>query len=78
MSTEGTMESPADDEYQCFTCNRRFRGHVFEVVKEWDRMHFENEPPSVEIEGSTGLECYCSKRCLDARLADLPSRHWSD
>ena len=63
------MESPAADEYQCFTCNRRFRGRVFEVVKEWDRTLFEDEPPSVEIEGSTGLECYCSKRCLDARLA---------
>lgn len=75
------MESLADDEYQCFNCNRIFRGRVFEVTGEWNRTHFEDELPSVEVEGSVGLECYCSRRCLDARLRlvmaaeGVPIRH---
>ena len=61
------MQSPSDDEYQCFTCKRVFRSPVFDISRGWERTHFNDEIPSVEIEDSYGLECYCSRACLDAR-----------
>lgn len=61
------MQSPNDDEYQCFTCKRVFRSPVFDISRGWERTHFDEEIPSVEIEDSYGLECYCSRACRDAR-----------
>ncbi|WP_321954267.1 hypothetical protein [Paraburkholderia bannensis] len=56
-----------DDEYECFTCKRRFRCHVFSISKEWDRVDYSGKMPSVEVTGSYGLECYCSSNCCAAR-----------
>ena len=61
------MGSPNHDEYQCFNCMRVFRSPVFDIAREWNRTHFEEDPPSVEIRGSVGLECYCSRECLNVR-----------
>jgi hypothetical protein len=58
----------ADDEYECFTCKRRFRTSVFSIVREWNRVDYSGELPSVEITESYGLECYCSQTCLNLRL----------
>jgi hypothetical protein len=44
-----------------------FQSTVFEIIREWNRTHFEDDPPSVEIQGAWGLECYCSRECLNAR-----------
>ncbi len=56
-----------DDEYECFTCKRRFRVSVFSISREWERVDYRGEMPSVEIVGSYGLECYCSQACAAAR-----------
>ena len=61
------MESLGADEYQCFTCNRMFGNPVFNITREWERTHFGEGMPSVEILDSYGLECYCSRACVDAR-----------
>ena len=61
------MESLGDNEYECFTCRRVFRTPVFDISREWERTHFNDGIPSVEIKGSYGLECYCSRACVDAR-----------
>lgn len=61
------METLDEDSYQCFTCDRIFSGRVFEVGREWNRVHFDYEPPEFEVSEGTGLECYCSQACLDAR-----------
>ncbi|MGT2476484.1 hypothetical protein [Paraburkholderia terrae] len=63
------MESPDEDDYECYTCDRMFNGRVFQVCREWDRVHFEYDPPEVEISDATALECYCSQACMDARCS---------
>ena len=61
------MDQLADDEYECFTCKRKFRSRVFSISKEWDRVDFDDELPCVEIRDAYGIECYCSKYCAVAR-----------
>ncbi|CAG9219342.1 hypothetical protein BCAR13_410049 [Paraburkholderia caribensis] len=68
------MSSIPDDEYECLTCNRRFNSRVFNISREWERVDFECLIPEVEIEGSYGLECYCSLQCLVARRAEVMAR----
>jgi hypothetical protein len=68
------MDSMADDEYECFSCNRRFKSRVFNISREWERVHFEYSIPEVEIEGSYGLECYCSLQCLAARRVEVMAK----
>lgn len=65
------MSSIPNDEYECFTCDRRFKSRAFSISREWDRVHFEYSLPEVEIEGAYGLECYCSLECLTARRTDV-------
>ncbi|KGR99292.1 hypothetical protein X946_1063 [Burkholderia sp. ABCPW 111] len=60
------MDTVDSDAYDCFHCGRLFRTTVFEVIRERDRVYFDTDPPSVEVRESEGLECYCSRMCLDA------------
>jgi hypothetical protein len=61
------MDQLADEDYECFTCKRIFRNKVFSIAKEWDRVDFDNELPSVDVVEAHGLECYCSKVCAITR-----------
>ncbi|WP_233886395.1 hypothetical protein [Paraburkholderia flagellata] len=61
----------SDDEYECFTCGRIFTTRVFEITREWDRVHYCTILPEVEVEEAYGLECYCSQACLVARRANV-------
>jgi hypothetical protein len=61
------METLDDNSFECFTCSRIFTGRVHEITREWERTDFGGELPEIEIVGSCGLECYCSRSCLDAR-----------
>ncbi|ANB72637.1 hypothetical protein AYM40_09850 [Paraburkholderia phytofirmans OLGA172] len=63
-----------DDEYECFTCKRRFRAALFSISREWDRVHYHEGETEVEISGSEGLECYCSQVCGTARRALVMAR----
>jgi hypothetical protein len=60
-----------DDEYECFTCKRRFRSTLFSISREWNRVHYEEGDPEVEISSSEGLECYCSQACATARRTSV-------
>ncbi len=68
------METMDSDDYQCFTCDRIFRGRVFEIAREWERVHFSENIPDVEIEGSYGIECFCSQLCTDLRREEVMAR----
>jgi hypothetical protein len=68
------MGAISDDEYECFTCLKRFRGRVFNNSPEWERVHYGAEIPEVEIEDAWGLECYCSRSCQKARRAEVMAR----
>jgi len=68
------MNSMAHDEYQCFSCSKRFRSRVFSITREWECVHFEYYLPEIEIENSCGLECYCSFECLSERRAEVMKR----
>lgn len=61
------MDHSTDDEYECFACKRRFHARVFTLSKEWERVEYSGEMPSVDISDSYGLECYCSQECLNLR-----------
>jgi hypothetical protein len=65
------MSSIAEDEFECFTCNKKFKKRVFEISREWDCVDFKKAIPEVEIEGAYGLECYCSWSCLETRRAEV-------
>ncbi|SAK89717.1 hypothetical protein AWB78_04747 [Caballeronia calidae] len=71
---EQVMETLDSDSYQCFTCDRIFKGRVFEIAREWERVHFSESIPEVEIEDSWGLECYCSQLCANLRLEEVMAR----
>jgi len=60
------MESSGADEYQCFTCNRMF-GNPGSTSRGMGADHFDEGISSVEILDSYGLECYCSRACIEAR-----------
>lgn len=68
------METLDEDDYECFTCNRIFKGRVFEIAREWERVHFSESIPEVEIEDSRGLECYCSQLCANLRREEVMAR----
>ncbi|WP_277183299.1 hypothetical protein [Caballeronia sp. BR00000012568055] len=68
------METLDSDSYQCFTCDRIFSGRVFEIAREWERVHFSDGIPEAEIEDSWGLECYCSQLCADLRREEVMAR----
>lgn len=61
------MDQFDEDEYECFTCRRRFHSAVFSISREWNRVHYDSVVPEVEITGSEGLECYCSEACAASR-----------
>jgi hypothetical protein len=65
------MSAIADDEYECYTCLKRFKGRVFNIGREWERVHYGAEIPEIEIEDAWGLECYCSHSCQEARRAGV-------
>ncbi|MFL9964292.1 hypothetical protein PQR02_25150 [Paraburkholderia sediminicola] len=68
------MDTVDSSRYECFHCNRLFQTPVFEVAREWGCVRFDTEPPNVEIHGSEGLECYCSRGCLNARVSIVMAR----
>lgn len=56
-----------DDEYECFGCNRTFRSYVFSIDKEWERVEYGSDIPSIEVRQAEGLERYCSPECRTSR-----------
>lgn len=68
------METPDSDSYECFSCNRIFRGRVFEIAREWNRTHFSDGIPEVEIRDSWVLECFCSQDCLNRCREEVMAR----
>lgn len=60
------METVPSDQFECFRCRRIFRGGVYEIVHERCRLHFEERVPYVESLNLRGLECYCSRVCLES------------
>lgn len=71
---EVIMATIPTDEYECFTCQIRFKGRVFSIAREWERVHFGKALPEVEIVDADGLECYCSKICLEQRCEEVMAR----
>ncbi|MFM0498412.1 hypothetical protein PQQ88_26310 [Paraburkholderia caledonica] len=61
------MDQLDGDEYECFTCKQRFRSASFSISREWNRVNYAGDEPEVEIQGSEGLECYCSQACATSR-----------
>ncbi|WP_155681571.1 hypothetical protein [Burkholderia stagnalis] len=68
------MDTVDSDAYECFHCGRQFRTTVFEVIRERERMHFDTDPPTIEVQEAEGLECYCSCACLAARAPIVMAR----
>ena len=68
------METIANDEYECFTCSVRFKKKVFSITREWERVDFSEALPEVDILDAYGLECYCSKSCLEGRRDEVMAR----
>jgi hypothetical protein len=62
-----TMDQLDGDEYECYTCKQRFRSASFSISREWNRVNYAGDEPEVEIQGSEGLECYCSQACATSR-----------
>ncbi|WP_157696069.1 hypothetical protein [Caballeronia temeraria] len=62
------METVPSDQFECFHCRRVFYGGVYEIVHERCRLHFEERVPYVESLNLRGLECYCSRACLESRV----------
>ncbi|SAK48337.1 hypothetical protein AWB75_01124 [Caballeronia catudaia] len=62
------MEPVFSDNFECFHCHTIFRDGVYEIVHERCRLHFEERVPYVENQDLRGIECYCSRACLEARL----------
>lgn len=63
-----------DDEYECFTCNRRFRSALYSISRELERVDYVEAEPVVEISASVGLECYCSQACAASRRSLVMAR----
>ncbi|MBB5463681.1 hypothetical protein [Paraburkholderia sp. Cpub6] len=68
------MNSIPEDEYECFTCNIRFKGRVFSITREWERVDFTKSLPVIEIADAEGLECYCSRACLEKRRDEVMAK----
>jgi hypothetical protein len=68
------MELAQPDHFECFHCHKIFQGRVYEVVRERSRLHFDGRVPHVESDNFCGLECYCSRSCLDARVDRVMAR----
>lgn len=68
------MSAINSEVYECFHCGCAFRTTIFEVIREMDRVHFETDPPMVEVREAEGLECYCSRTCLDAHAPIIMAR----
>lgn len=65
------MEDALSNHFECFHCHTTFRRKVYEIVRERCRLHFLERVPYFEIEDSRGLECYCSRGCLDSRMDEV-------
>lgn len=68
------MATISEDEYECFTCHIRFKGRVFSITREWERVHFDKVLPEIEIDDAVGLECYCSAACVQKRRDEVMAR----
>jgi predicted nucleic-acid-binding Zn-ribbon protein len=71
---EAVMDTILGDQYECFTCSIRFKERVFNIIREWERVHFDTKLPEIEIEDAYGLECYCSQTCLEGRRDEVMER----
>jgi hypothetical protein len=63
-----------DDEFECYTCGTIFKGTMFAVTCEWERVYYMQETRMVAVEGSLRLECYCSTQCRQARAKEVMNR----
>ncbi|SPB15376.1 hypothetical protein NOV72_02602 [Caballeronia novacaledonica] len=68
------MDTVLSDQFECFHCRKTFGGGVYEIVHERCRLHFEERVPYVESLNLRGLECYCSRACLESRVDRVMAR----
>jgi hypothetical protein len=71
---EPALELASPNDFECFHCHKVFQGSVYEIVSERCRLHFDEQVPYVESENLCGFECYCSRACLESRVANVMAR----
>jgi hypothetical protein len=57
-----------DDEFECYSCGTVFKGIVFGVTFQWERVHYMQNTRMVSAHNSYRWECYCSSECRQARV----------
>lgn len=58
-------------EYQCFQCDAVFRQVVWGLNRAFERLEFGEYMNEIEVIGSEGLACYCSRECMQAHVPKL-------